>query len=85
MAAVGVLNTSVFATCRFESCRPHHKLKCDFEIQVAIELGARAMKITINGREYCREKLEITYDEIVEHAYGKDFKTLVTITYHWKG
>jgi len=43
------------------------------------------MKITINGREYYREKREITYDEIVEHAYGEGTKALITITYDWKG
>lgn len=53
--------------------------------QMEAALRRLPMKITINGREYYREKREMTYDEIVEHVYGKVVEAVISITYSWKG
>ena len=43
------------------------------------------MRIIINGREYHREKREVSYEEIVAHVYGESCKAIISITYLWKG
>lgn len=54
-------------------------------MEAALEFGVFLMRITINGKDYCREKLQITYEEVVKQVFGKVPDTPMTVTYHWRG